>query len=93
MRYRLLLFTLMLAGVSGAQSSFELFGESKYLYTTMHRVFGVSYNVNTYTQSLCLSYDKAASNQRNIGVGYQLGYTLASGLGIDATIQSRFGNF
>jgi len=42
---------------------------------------------------LYLSYDKAASNQRNIGVGYQLGYTLASGLGIDATIQSRFGNF
>lgn len=93
MRYRLLLFTLMLAGVSGAQSSFELFGESKYLYTTMHQVFGVTYNVNTYTHSLYLSYDKAASNQRNIGVGCQLGYTLASGLGIDATIQGRFGNF
>ena len=92
MRYPLVLFALILAGASGAQSSFELFGESKYLYTTVRQVLGVSYKVNTYTHSLYLSYDKAASDQRNVGVGYQLGYTLASGWGIDATIQGRFGN-
>jgi hypothetical protein len=93
MRYSLLLFALILAGVSGAQRSFELFGESKYLYTNVRQVLGVSYKVNTYTHSLYLSYDKAASDQRNVGVGYQLGYTLASGWGIDATVQGRFGEF
>jgi hypothetical protein len=93
MRNPLVLFALILAGASVAQSSFELFGESKYLYTTVRQVLGVSYKVNTYTHSLYLSYDKAASDQRNVGVGYQLGYTLASGWGIDATIQGRFGEF
>ncbi|MDA0778086.1 MAG: hypothetical protein O3C19_03340 [Bacteroidetes bacterium] len=93
MRYSLLLFALILAGVSGAQRSFELFGESKYFYTSVRQVLGVSYKVNTYTHSLYLSYDKAASDQRNVGVGYQLGYTLASGWGIDATVQGRFGEF
>ena len=93
MRYPLVLFALILAGASGAQSSFELFGESKYLYTTVRQVLGVSYKVNTYTHSLYFSYDKASSDQRNVGVGYQLGYTLASGWGIDASIQGRFGEF
>ena len=70
MRYPLVLFALILAGASGAQSSFELFGESKYLYTTVRQVLGVSYKVNTYPHLLYLSYDKASSDQRNVGVGY-----------------------
>ena len=93
MRYSLLLFALILAGASVAQRSFEVFGESKYFYTNVRQVLGVSYKVNTYNHSLYLSYDKAGSDQRNVGVGYQLGYTLASGWGIDATIQGRFGEF
>ena len=76
-----------------AQTSFEVMAETKYLYTTLRQVVGLSYNIKHSSNTLFVGYDNAFSNKRNIGVGYQFSYTLDNGIGLDANLYGRFGEF
>jgi hypothetical protein len=92
MRHLLLSVLLFSAGVCLAQSGFEVTGETRYLYTKVRQVIGVSYRFNKSIHNIHVGYDRAFSpDKRNVGVGYQYSYTLENGFGIDANAYGRFG--
>jgi len=92
MRIFVLSFLLLNVGSLFAQSSFKLMGETRFLYTTLRQIIGVSYHAKASTHTIHVGYDKAYSlHKRNFGLGYQYSYTLKNGLGIDANVYGRFG--
>jgi hypothetical protein len=91
MKVIMLVLSLMLSGTISAQSSIELMGETKYLYTAVRQVIGVTYKPNNAASSLFIGYDRAFSDRHNFGIGYQYSYTLENGFGVDANVFGRFG--
>ena len=92
MRMIVLSFLLLNVGSLFAQTSFKLMGETRFLYTTVRQIIGVSYHAKASTHTVHIGYDKAYSlDKRSFGLGYQYSYTMENGLGIDANVYGRYG--